>query len=429
VPSDARAILQGSLSTTSKVLTNKRGHVQTLVASHPGNANAAKAGVYSRRILEPRVAELEGTIESLPATEVRRDIARRDLAGLVALTEALDATLADGIVGARGQVKDLVRMRLRASTVLRAAVLEYDASVAAVDELARLAEPPETGEEPTLAVQGDLLAELAESLFVASIAELEPLTFDAETFLEVVAKTTDPSVRDADRNRADRFLLNCRDARAEDCSCRAFRRARDADEFQEWVDDYRLTDKPAVNPDRYLAAVVRAFADGKQLEPAWTFERRMAALRWLVDYEVRRARGEEVHEGGKKEEEEDRRIQRLSEDPVLQRFWGTLLSTDTKTVKDRLDAFAKLDRAGALRRCVCPGIEHPLKEVVEDSYFAFLIRLSARTNTLGANFRANVPESFAALREMLDQKILADRGVETREDAGSDVANAKSAVT
>jgi hypothetical protein len=404
---------------------NKQGHVETLVAAHPGNTNAAKTGVFSPRTRAPRVAELEAAIGGMSAAEVCLDIARRDLAGVTTLVEALDAALANSVVGRRRQVSDLVRMRLRASTVLRGALLEYSAAVAAVEERAQAAAPPERDTE-LAPVQGDVLAELAEKFQVASLAEVDAGRFDAELFLQVIAETTDPTAKESDRNRADRLLLKRRAAEVKLCGCRPFRPAVDAVEFGEWVSELRSHFKPIVINDRFLAGVVRAFARGEQPEPAVAFARTRDALMSLVDYELRRAHGEEVHEGGQREAEEDMRVQRLADDHVFRRYWRTLLSPDTKVVKARLDAYDKLERAGALRRCVCTPVETHLKEIIEDEEDAFVIRGLARTSMFGAKIRVQFPETFVAVREILDEKILAERAVDNIRDNANATEDATS---
>lgn len=106
---------------------NTKGNPTTLVASHPGNTNAGKTGVYSPRMLAPRVAEIESAIADRPGAELRRDIIRHDLAGLWALLEAVDAAFAGRVLNSRNQAKDLLTVRLRLSNTIRAAAREYEA--------------------------------------------------------------------------------------------------------------------------------------------------------------------------------------------------------------------------------------------------------------------------------------------------------------
>jgi len=410
---------------------NKRGNPETLVASHPGNKNAAKKGVYSPDMRTLRVLEIEGMVACKSSAHVRRDVARADLAGLVALQEALDSAIEDGIVGRGGQVKDLVRMRLRSSAAVRSAVHEYGtARAAAVDQLSTADEPSEKPDEPSEETQepfarpeGNLLAELAQFFWADSLPQVDPVSFDADLYLKVIAETSDPNVHGTDRNRADRLLLKCRDARAEHCTCRGIMRARSEDEFATWLASLSSECKPVDKVDRYLAAVVRALAPHKELDSP-RFKLQFAAVTSAIEYERRRARGEEVHEGGPAEAAEDARIESGARNDAIGRFWGIVLARDAKPAKDRLDAFEKLDRAGALRRCVCPQVKGDSSEDRSDPLFASVIRLFVRTSVMGVDARLSFPESFAALREISDQRILADRGVRLPEPQGTDKVEA-----
>jgi hypothetical protein len=108
---------------TVDTAVNKNGHSETLVSSHPGNTNAAKAGVYSERILAPRVKDLDDAIASRPVDEVVLEINRRRVAGLSALIEAMDEELGTGgLVGRDGKVRELVKQRLRGDDKLRIAL-------------------------------------------------------------------------------------------------------------------------------------------------------------------------------------------------------------------------------------------------------------------------------------------------------------------
>src|SRR3954451_7078522 len=105
---------------------NRRGHAKTLVASHPGNRNAVKAGVFSPDVLAPRVQELEAEIASRPAHDAILDLLRRELAALAALGEAMDRSLAkDGIHGRSGEPRALVSLRLRVTERLRRTAADY----------------------------------------------------------------------------------------------------------------------------------------------------------------------------------------------------------------------------------------------------------------------------------------------------------------
>jgi hypothetical protein len=385
---------------------NKRGHSETLVASHPGNTNAGKAGVYSPRMLEPRIAELEAALDLLPATEVRRDVARRDLAGLIALTEAMDAALAEGVVGQRGKPRDLVRLRLRASAVLRSAVLEHDAAVAAVLELAEPTGSAEENEEPA-PVEGDLIAELAKAFRVVSLDEIQPVGFEAELFLDVIATSEDPMVRAVDRRRANNLLLKLRNARSPFCLCLDVLRARDRLEFEQWVEQFRQHLTPR-SDDPILAAIIRQHAHDAPFDRPYDSELTQAALEWLTKYELARAEGRVLHEGGEKEEAEDDRVQGIGRDHVYRRLWKAMLSRNADPVKDRLEAYVELERAGALRKCVCRPVDTRLDEIRNDAVRAFIILSFVRRTQWGALVRVERPESYIAVRQMLDAKVLVE---------------------
>jgi hypothetical protein len=96
---------------------NKKGHIETLVAAHPGNRNAVKNGIYSPATLAPRLQELETQFGERPAGEVVADLLLRELAALAALAEAMDQSLAaDGCLGRRGEPRTLLLMTSRPST-------------------------------------------------------------------------------------------------------------------------------------------------------------------------------------------------------------------------------------------------------------------------------------------------------------------------
>ena len=93
---------------------NSRGHPETLVATHPGNRNALKAGVFSPETLASRVGEVEAQIAESPVDVVLTDVLRREVAALAVLGEAMDRSLADdGLHGRRGEPRRLIELRLR----------------------------------------------------------------------------------------------------------------------------------------------------------------------------------------------------------------------------------------------------------------------------------------------------------------------------
>lgn len=94
---------------------NKKGHTKALVAAQPENKNAAKAGVFSDRLLAPRVHELEQAIEERGVPRVVVETLRREVASLLALCEAMDESLAKtGVTGRRGEPLTMITLRARA---------------------------------------------------------------------------------------------------------------------------------------------------------------------------------------------------------------------------------------------------------------------------------------------------------------------------
>jgi hypothetical protein len=105
---------------------NRQGHSATLVAAHPGNQSALKAGVFSSRALTPRIEELEAAVAAHPVLEVVLDGLRHEIAALGALGEAMDASLAEeGIRGRGGQPRTLITLRLRLNEKLRRTLENY----------------------------------------------------------------------------------------------------------------------------------------------------------------------------------------------------------------------------------------------------------------------------------------------------------------
>ena len=93
---------------------NKNGNPGTLVASHPGNTNAARYGVYSARLSEARASEIEQSLlQSLEFSATER-IAVHQLASCMAILEAIDRDLAErGLLDKRGEARSLLDHRAR----------------------------------------------------------------------------------------------------------------------------------------------------------------------------------------------------------------------------------------------------------------------------------------------------------------------------
>jgi hypothetical protein len=97
---------------------NEHGHPQTLVASHPGNQNRLRHGVWSadRKALEPRAREIAERILDAPHVGEVDEIGAVEIGRLEALIEAIDADIAErGLTGKGGNVRSIVDLRLRAS--------------------------------------------------------------------------------------------------------------------------------------------------------------------------------------------------------------------------------------------------------------------------------------------------------------------------
>jgi hypothetical protein len=97
---------------------NEHGHPQTLVASHPGNTNRLRHGVWSadRKALEPRAREVAERVLSAPHTVELDEIGAVEIGRLEALIEAIDRDIAErGLTGKGGNARSLVDLRLRAS--------------------------------------------------------------------------------------------------------------------------------------------------------------------------------------------------------------------------------------------------------------------------------------------------------------------------
>jgi hypothetical protein len=101
-------------------MSRENGHAN-LVASHPGNVHAAKHGVYSPRLREPRAREIADEILEAPHVSGLDEIGAVEIGRLEALIETLDEAIASaGPVNARrGTVRAVVELRLRASKRLQ----------------------------------------------------------------------------------------------------------------------------------------------------------------------------------------------------------------------------------------------------------------------------------------------------------------------
>ena len=95
---------------------NKRGHPKTLVAAHHGNTNAVRHGAYSRRMIEPRAAEIAAELLGAFRFTVDQRIAVHEVARCKAILEAIDRDLDErGLVDRKGQARSLLDQRVRVS--------------------------------------------------------------------------------------------------------------------------------------------------------------------------------------------------------------------------------------------------------------------------------------------------------------------------
>ena len=108
---------------------NVNGHSGTLVASHPGNQNAVKHGVYSPRLIEARAVEIEAELEEKLDLSSMDRLALAQLARLEATLEAIDRDLQQrGHIDSRGKPNPLLSYQLR---IFR----RYEALLAAISSL------------------------------------------------------------------------------------------------------------------------------------------------------------------------------------------------------------------------------------------------------------------------------------------------------
>jgi hypothetical protein len=98
---------------------NKKGHRESLVASHPGNTSAITHGVHSPRMIELRAAEIEAElIESFELSPAYR-LAAHEVARNMAVLDAIDNYLNEhGLIDRKGKAHYLLEQRTRTSRQL-----------------------------------------------------------------------------------------------------------------------------------------------------------------------------------------------------------------------------------------------------------------------------------------------------------------------
>ncbi len=395
---------------------HKKGHAQTLVAAHPGNRNAVKSGVFSPATLAPRVYELEASIAERPVQEVVAEILRRELAALAAIGEAMDQSLAtDGVHGRRGEPRTLVSLRLRLNEKLRQTLEQY----------ARLAGPDRAeGAEQHTSLQAESAASdghqesLAETIAALhdrpSIEAITPRELDLEVYLRSVIMTPDRAVTTQDRLRARRMLTKRRTKQPSTCLCFSTIAARNELELRSWVDELRENGVEPSRNDASVAALVRHIAGGERVEPWAYFRETEKAIHDVVAEGADRTSGVGAQEGEPWTGEDD---------PAIAPFWQTALSPDPQVAaKERLQALDALDEMGALPRCTCePEPQHQLVEHKSDARVAYTIRLVAQKHSRAALHIAAYPETYLAVRDAIDARIVSEVSAK-RKDDGSQAA-------
>jgi hypothetical protein len=106
-------------------------------------------------------------------------------------------------------------------------------------------------------------------------------------------------------------------------------------------------------------------------------------------------------------------------DRAIAPFWQTTLSPDPQiTANDRLKALRALDDLGALPRCTCePEPKHQLDEEKVDAWDAHTIRLGAQKHFRAALEIARYPETYLAVRDAIDARIVSELGPAREDDA------------
>lgn len=379
---------------------NKQGHADTLVAAHPGNANALKSGVFSEAARAQRVQELEAAIAERGVSEVVIDVLRREVAALAAVGELMDASFAqDGIRGRNGEPKNLVTLRLRLNDRVRRTLHDYAQATAERHTSAEHTAQPNAGDDR----RETLIEAIADFHFRNSINEIAPRDLEPEAYLRAMITTTDPRVTDRVRLDARKMLTKRNKQRGEMCMCVATLRARNEIELREWIDELR--DVPDFEPspnDARLATFVRAMARGDRSELPTVSRQMEQAFRAVVSEGVVRALEPEKAVGPRRRTGEG--------DGAIRRFWETVLSPQlTLPAKDRLRALGALEELDVLPKCTCAPTKRRgtvLHEMKTDGILAYVIRIVAERHYRAAIYIAAFPETFVAVRDAIDDAIV-----------------------
>lgn len=162
---------------------NKRGNPQSLVASHPGNLNAAKQGVHSPRLIQERAAEISSELIASFEFSPAERLAVLEAARCIAILEAIDRDLDQrGLVDAEGNPRYLLNHRSRTSRQLEQWLTKISAAIerqsgpqqapvrADFPDYVRALQEVALGRDPT-ATARDRIAALKELLGLGARAE------------------------------------------------------------------------------------------------------------------------------------------------------------------------------------------------------------------------------------------------------------------
>jgi hypothetical protein len=201
------------------ILMNKNGNPGSLVASHPGNTNAMKSGVYSSRFIEPRAAEIVADLtESFEFSVVQR-IAVEQAARSMAILEAIDRDLDErGLVDKRGEARSLLNHRSRISGQLDRELAKIAPAIERQLSVAQPASPPGHSDlvaelqriahgQDTTATARDRIAAMRELREIkassAGDVTVVHLTVPAERLDPVTRRRLDARTRDAEKLEDD----------------------------------------------------------------------------------------------------------------------------------------------------------------------------------------------------------------------------------
>jgi hypothetical protein len=131
---------------------NNEGNPRTLVAAHPGNANAVRHGVHSPRLIQARAAEIATELTQSFQFSPTQWLAAQEAARCMAILEAIDRDLDErGLEDKAGKPRYLLNHRWRVSRQL-------DHWLGKISET--IERQSADGEQPPAAERADYLREL-----------------------------------------------------------------------------------------------------------------------------------------------------------------------------------------------------------------------------------------------------------------------------